>query len=119
MTLHFHFNNSTSQYVLLLADFAALAVGALIGYGFGLIQEAAARRYERLQNTGKLKTGWAVMPGSMRRTAYLLVALAGVQLICPLLFNNGCQWWVSGGVVAGYGWALYNKLRQTMNAYRH
>jgi hypothetical protein len=54
------------------------------------------------------------MPGSMRRTAYLLVALALVQLVCPLLFTNGCQWWVSGGVVLGYGALLYRGLRGKM-----
>ena len=58
------------------------------------------------------------MPGSMRRTAYLLMALAGVQFVCPLLFTNGCQWWVSAGVVGGYGWALWRKLRQNLAANR-
>jgi hypothetical protein len=58
------------------------------------------------------------MPGSMRRVAYLLVALAGVQVICPLLFTNGTQWWVSGGVVAGYGLVLAQELRRRMTARR-
>jgi len=102
----------------ILDSSAGLIAGALIGMAFGAIQDAAARRNQRLSNEGRLTNGWAVMPGSMRRVAYLLVALAGVQLICPLLFTNGSQWWVSGGVVAGYGWALYRKLRQTMAAFR-
>jgi len=92
----------------------ALIAGGAIGYAFGLIQDAAARRNQALQATGKLNNGWAVMPGSFRRTGYLLMALALVQFLCPLLFNNGCQWWVSGGVVAGYGWTLYRRLRQSM-----
>jgi hypothetical protein len=96
----------------------ALAVGTLIGMAFGALQEAAARRNQRLQSAGQLNSGWAVMPGSMRRVAYLLVALAGVQLICPMLFSHGCQWWVSGGVVAGYGWALWRKLQQTLSLHR-
>lgn len=98
-----------------LAGFAAASTaGALIGLLFGAMQDAAARRNQKLQNSGQFKSGWAVMPGSMRRVAYLLVALAGVQVICPILFRNGCQWWVSAGVVAGYGWALWRKLRQTL-----
>jgi len=106
------------QFAQLVSHFTALAAGATIGLGFGFVQEMAARRHERLQKTGKLNSGWALIPGSMRRTGYLLMALAGVQLICPLLFNDGCQWWVSGGVIAGYGWALWRKLRQSMAAAR-
>ena len=59
----------------------------------------------------------SAITGSMSRTAYLRAMPAGVQLIYPL-FNNGCQWWVSGGVVAGCGWSLWRKLRQTMSAIR-
>ncbi|HUD46846.1 MAG TPA: hypothetical protein VMR33_08450 [Candidatus Baltobacteraceae bacterium] len=96
----------------ILASATALGAGALIGFSFGTIQKAAARRNQQLQSDGQLKSGWAVMPGSMRRVAYLLVALAGVQFICPLLFTNGCQWWVSGGVVVGYGAILLQQLRR-------
>jgi membrane protein implicated in regulation of membrane protease activity len=56
-----------------------------------------------------------VMPGSGRRVAYLLVALVLVQIVCPLLFTNGVQWWVSGGLVAGYGVVLYWQLRQRLS----
>ena len=94
----------------------AFGAGAVIGLVFGAIQDAAARKNQALQRDGKLSSGWAVMPGSMRRVAYLLVALAVVQVGCPLVFNNGYQWWVSGGVVLGYGWTLYSKLRQTLAA---
>jgi hypothetical protein len=41
-----------------------------------------------------------------------------VQLICPLFFVNGSQWWVSGGVVLGYGSILYRQLRQRQAALR-
>jgi hypothetical protein len=98
----------------ILASATALTAGGLIGLAFGAIQKAAARKNQRLHNAGQLNSGWAVMPGSMRRVAYLLIAMAGVQLICPLLFNNGCQWWVSGGVVAGYGTILLQQLRRRM-----
>ncbi len=91
---------------------AALAAGALIGYVFGTIQQIALRRNEKRQEDGKLNTGWAVMPGSGRRVAYLLIALVLVQLICPLFFVNGSQWWVSGGVVLGYGTILYRQFRR-------
>jgi hypothetical protein len=95
---------------------SGLMAGALIGAAFGMIQDAARRRNERLQQNGSLTNGWAVMPGSMRRVAYLLVALAFIQFVCPLLFVDGLQWWVSGGVVAGYGWMLYKQLRARLAA---
>jgi len=38
-----------------------------------------------------------------------------VQLFCPLLFTNGYQWWVSGGVAAGYGTMLFLQLRQRLS----
>jgi hypothetical protein len=91
---------------------AALVAGGLIGYIFGTIQQIALRRNEKRQQSGQLNSGWAVMPGSGRRVAYLLIALVLVQLICPAFFYNGSQWWVSGGVVLGYGTILYRQLRQ-------
>ena len=88
----------------------ALIAGGLIGYAFGLIQNAARLRYEKRQQEGKFKSGWSVIPGSGARTAYLLIALLLVQAICPLLFVEGTQWMVSGGVAAGYGWVLFQQL---------
>jgi hypothetical protein len=93
-----------------------LILGVGIGYGFGLIQDAAARRNQKREESGQFKTGWAAMPGSMRRVSFLVIALVLVQVICPLLFTNGIQWWVSGGVVAGYGFVLYSQLRQKLGA---
>ncbi|HUJ44800.1 MAG TPA: hypothetical protein VLW52_14465 [Opitutaceae bacterium] len=92
------------------------ALGGAIGLGFGLIQDAAHRRHERLQEAGKLTSGWAVMPGSMRRVVFLLVALVLVQIISPALFAGAAQWWVSAGVVAGYGVLLFRQLRQRMKS---
>ncbi|HVV73746.1 MAG TPA: hypothetical protein VHI52_19935 [Verrucomicrobiae bacterium] len=92
---------------------AALA-GALIGISFGLLQTKATQRNKALEQTGKLNSGFGVMPGSMRRVAYLVIALALVQLVCPLLFTNHCEWWVSTGVVGGYGAMLYNQLRRRL-----
>ena len=75
----------------------------MIGYAFGSVQLSAARRYEKLQHEGKFKSGWSATPGSFRRVAYLLVALALVQFLFPVFFAPGgiSQWCVSGGVV---GW---------------
>lgn len=88
----------------------ALAGGATIGLTFGLLQQVAQRRYEKRQAEGKLKSGWSVMPGSGRRVAYLLIALALIQFLCPMLFTDGIQWWVSGGLLLGYGWMLLQQL---------
>jgi len=89
----------------------AVTAGGMIGYAFGLIQNAARLRHEKKQLDGKFKSGWSIIPSSGARTAYLLVALVLVQVICPLLFKEGTQWVVSGGVAAGYGWALFQQLR--------
>jgi len=94
----------------ILRSLAGLVAGGLIGFGFGMVQDLALRRNERLQQAGALRTGWAVMPGSMRRVAYLMLALVLVQIFCPLLFANGTQWWVSAGVVLGYGTMLFRQL---------
>lgn len=93
-----------------------LAAGGVIGLAFGTLQQAALRHNERRQQTGGLKNGWSLMPGAGARVAYLLIALALVQLVCPLLFADGAQWIVSGGVVFGYGWTLFRQLRQRLKA---
>ncbi|HVU24220.1 MAG TPA: hypothetical protein VHE13_08855 [Opitutus sp.] len=100
----------------ILRALVALAAGGVIGLGFGTIQQAAQRRYERLQQEGRLSTGWAIMPGSGKRIASLLVALALVQFLCPVLFTDGIQWWVSAGLLAGYGWLLLGQLRRRVHA---
>ncbi len=100
----------------LFRPLAALLVGGAIGLAFGLIQRSAQRRHEKLQAEGAFKSGWAATPGSFRRVAYLLVALAVVQFLCPIFFAAGgaSQWCVSGGVVLGYGLTLYWHLRQRL-----
>jgi hypothetical protein len=80
-----------------------LTLGGAIGVGFGFIQQAALRRYEKRQAAGTLDSSWAVIPGSMSRVALLLIALVLVQLVSPMLFADGIQWLVSVGLVAGYG----------------
>lgn len=93
-----------------------LILGGAIGLGFGLIQNAAHHRNEKRQENGQLASGWAVMPGSMRRVAYLLIALVLVQTIGPALFADATQWWISAGVVGGYGALLFWQLRQRLIA---
>ena len=88
----------------------ALAAGSVIGLAFGTLQQMAQRRLEKQQATGGLKSGWSLIPGSGARVAYLLVALALIQLICPMLFADGTQWWVSGGLLLGYGRVLLQQL---------
>ncbi len=90
----------------------ALLIGGGIGLAFGQLQEAALRRHHALQDRGQFHSGWAVMPRSFGRVAFLLIALVLVQLVCPLLFTNGAQWWVSGGVLGGYGLVLWEQLRR-------
>jgi len=99
---------------MMLQAIAALIVGGLIGAGFGKVQEAARRRNERLQDGGKLKSGWSVMPGSGMRVAFLVILLVLIQIVCPLLFRDGIQWWVSGGVAGGYALMLILQLRERL-----
>lgn len=100
----------------ILRTVVGLGAGAVIGYAFGLLQNAALRRNEKLAQTGEIKSGWNLMPGSGVRVAYLLIALLIVQVVCPLIFLNGTQWAVSGGVVLGYGWMLGIQLRLRLKA---
>ena len=95
----------------ILRSSAALVAGGVIGLSFGMLQDLALRRHQKREQSGNFNSVLAVMPGSMRRVAYLLVALVIVQLLCPLLFVGASQWWVSGGVVAGYGALLFRRLR--------
>jgi len=104
------------NFVDILRTVVGLGAGALIGYAFGLLQHAALRRNEQRAQTGELKNGWSLMPGSGARVAYLLIALLLVQLICPLIFVGGTQWVVSAGVLLGYGWMLAVQLRHRLKA---
>jgi hypothetical protein len=97
----------------------ALAAGGLIGWAFGLAQDAALRRNEERQRSGQLNSGWSLVPGSGARVAYLLLVLIAVQLVCPLLFAAGTQWLVSAGVLVGYGWMLFTQMRRRLRASTH
>jgi hypothetical protein len=106
-----------NQFITMFASIAALIVGGLIGVAFGQLQNVARRRNEQKEQQGSFKSGWSLMPGSGVRVAYLLLTLVLIQIICPMLFKNGStQWWVSGGVVAGYGAMLFLQLRERISA---
>jgi hypothetical protein len=106
----------TTQFITMLGAIAALIVGGLIGTAFGMLQNLARRKNEEREQRGELKSGWSLMPGSGARVAYLLVTLVLIQMVCPMLFKNGAtQWWVSGGVVVGYGAMLFVQLRQRLS----
>jgi hypothetical protein len=95
--------------------FFGLLVGGLIGAAFGAVQNAASLRNEKKQEKGILRSGWAIMPGSMTRVAFLMIALVLVQIGIPMLFTGEIQWIVSAGVVIGYGWKQYLQLRRRIN----
>ena len=99
------------QFIEIVRSSAALVAGGVIGLAFGMLQDIALRRNQRREQSGEFNSVVAVMPGSMRRVAYLLVALVLVQIICPILFVGASQWWVSAGVVASYGALLFRRLR--------
>lgn len=101
----------------ILRPLLGLVLGGTIGLGFALMQTAAQRRHRRRQKSGGLKTGWTLVPGSMTRVAYLLVALVVVQVISPAMFAGSGSWWVSAGVAVGYsallGWQLHRRRAAT------
>ena len=100
----------------ILRTTVGLGAGALIGYAFGLLQNAALLRNEKRAQSGEINSGWNLMPGSGVRVAYLLIALLIVQLVCPLIFVGNTQWVVSAGLVVGYGWMLVVQLRHRLKA---
>lgn len=100
------------QLMEIIRSLASLVAGGVIGLGFGWVQNLALQRNRKRQLSGSLNSGLAVMPGSTGRVAVLLVALVAVQVLCPLLFTDGSQWWVSAGLVTAYGAVLFWRLRQ-------
>jgi len=94
-----------------LESFVGLIAGGVIGCAFGMAQRAALLHNQKLEQRGDFKSGWKVMPGSGGRVALLMLTLILIQVICPILFTGGTQWWVSGGLLAGYGLMLYQQLR--------
>jgi hypothetical protein len=103
------------DFITMLQSLTGLVVGAIVGVGFGILQDAARRRNERKEAEGELNSGWQLMPGAGTRVAYFLLVLVAIQLVCPLLFRDGIQWWVSGGVAAGYGVMLFLQLRRRLS----
>lgn len=101
-----------SQFSTSLVSLIAIIVGGIIGLLFGTIQNAALTQNKKRQESGQLKNGWMIMPGSFGRIAILLIALVVVQVTCPIFFEGNVQWMVSVGLILGYGWTLLKQLRQ-------
>ncbi len=96
-----------SDVILVILLFGGFAIGAVVGMAFGSIQAAAHDRYRRLQQHNRLTNVATIIPGSLRRIAFLLVALVSIQIAFPMFFEReGMQWVVSAGIVVGYGLAL-------------
>ena len=95
----------------ILRSILAVGVGVGIGLAFGRLQNFARQQHQRMVDAGEFKSPWRIMPGSGGRVALLLIALVLIQVVCPMLFADGTQWWVSGGLLAGYGWTLFQQLR--------
>lgn len=102
----------------ILSMLVAAGIGLSIGYGFGVLQRTARLKNEERERRGQVKNGWSLMPSSGQRVAYLLIALVVIQVLCPMLFSGGIEWWVSGGLAVGYGWCLYRDLRVKLASLR-
>jgi len=88
----------------------ALLAGGVVGYGFGQIQDAAARRYRKLQQSGQFNTSWAIVPGSMRRTAWLLVLCNKIQVeSVEVLVDNEVYDRAAGSVVVAADVYLHDR----------
>ena len=96
----------------MLYAIVGLAVGLGIGWSFGWFQMSALRRHQTRQNQGQFKGAIGVVPGSMKRVAFLLFALMVAQISFPQLFPGVSKWFVSAGVVFGYGWILFKNFRE-------
>lgn len=95
-----------------LSALGGLVAGGVIGFAFGVLQRAAHDRHELRQQQGKLNSGWVVVPGSFTRVAFLMIALVLAQVCLPVLFLDNVRWFVSAGVVLGYGWTLFQHIRR-------
>jgi ABC-type Fe3+ transport system permease subunit len=102
-------NSSVVEALIVLA---AVTVGWAIGFWFGSTQSSALLRNKQKRESGKLKSGWMIMPGSMSRVAMLLIVLVVIQIAVPMFFRENIQWILSAGIVLGYGWTFVKRLRK-------
>lgn len=94
-----------------LADFTGLVIGAALGLGFAGLQWYAQTRNEKRG----LDRWLARLPGSMTRTALLLVGLAAVQILAP----GVSLWYVTGGLILALAVPMALRLRRMAVAARH
>lgn len=90
---------------------AGLLAGTVIGAVLSLSLGFLARRQTVKGSTKKYS-------GPELRIASLLLALIAVQVVCPVLLNDGTEWWVSGAVVAGYGGMQFRERLKAKKASR-
>ncbi len=97
--------------IMIFISLTAIIVGYVIGFWFGTIQNAALIRNKKKYESGKLKNGFFLMPGSMGRIAMLLIILVVIQFAIPMFFQGNIQWILSAGIILGYGWTFVKQLR--------
>jgi hypothetical protein len=91
---HHNFKVSTMNYSIL----QGIALGVLIGGTFAWLQLAALRRNELTETRQRLPSLLKRLPGSGARIAFLLMALALVQVILP----GADKWWLTGSLLVSY-----------------
>jgi len=100
------------QIITSFYPFLGMLIGVSIGFVFGTLQNHISERNQKLQISGKLQSGWNLVPGSMTRVALLMVILVVIQAGFPVIFSGQLKWLVSAGVITGYGWTLYQRSRK-------
>src|ERR1041384_2310606 len=90
-----------------------LVLGMAIGGAYAWLQIAALRKNERLmQEQGKSRGPAAMLPGSMMRVAFLLIALVLVQvLVVPENKTPRFYWCLTGALVVTYSVPFFWKLK--------
>jgi hypothetical protein len=99
------------EIITVLISIVAIAVGFAIGFWFGSTQNAALIQNKKKYESGKLKNGFFIMPGSMGRISMLLIILVAIQIAIPIFFQGNIQWILSTGIIVGYGWTFVKQLR--------
>jgi hypothetical protein len=91
-----------------------LILGMVIGSAFAWLQMLALRRNEMLEKQQQLPGLFKLIPGSMGRVAFLLMALVLVQV----LFPGVNLWWLTGGLVVTYAipfiWQMKNRFSRVL-----
>ncbi|HUK83296.1 MAG TPA: hypothetical protein VLZ12_11775 [Verrucomicrobiae bacterium] len=84
-----------------------VALGTIIGGVFAWLQLQALYRNELLEKRRQLPMLLRQIPGSGVRVAFLLMALALVQVLVP----TADKWWLTGSLAVSYGIPFLWRLR--------